>query len=71
MFSAAILDAILNISANFLMGKHVVISYVSITFVDHKNVCLALGISIFSAIQSEIFNFVFGSHLGHHLEYLC
>ena len=53
--SAAILNAILNISENS------VISFVSITFLNHKSVCLALEISVLSAIQSEIFNFLFSA----------
>ena len=43
------------------MGQHIVNRFVSIAFLDHKNVCLALGISVLSAIQSEIFNFVFSA----------
>ena len=37
LFSAAILDAILNISANFVMEQHIVIVFVSIAFLDHAN----------------------------------
>ena len=47
--------------ANFVMGQHIVIRFLSIAFLDYKNVCLALGISISSAIQSEIFNFSFSA----------
>ena len=50
------------------MGQHIVISFVSIAFLDHKNVCLAL---VLSAIQSDTQFSVFGSHLGRHLDYLC
>ena len=61
LLSTAILDAVLNISANFVIGRNTVISFVSIEFRDYKNVCLALGVSLLSAIQSEIFNFLFSA----------
>ena len=61
LFSAAILDAILNISGNLVMGQHIVINFVFNECLDHKNVCLALEISVLSAIQSEILNFLFSA----------
>ena len=47
--------------ANFVMGQHIVISFVSNAFLNHKNVFLALGISVLSDMQSEIINFLFSA----------
>ena len=46
-FFSSHLGPILNFSANFVMGQPIVISFVFIAFPDHKNVRLALGISVY------------------------
>ena len=62
LFSVAILDAILNISANFVMGQHVVIKFVSNACLDQKNRPMrSTWNSVLSAIQSDIFNVLFSA----------